>query len=63
MSRRGSNIYKRTDGRYEGRIKLGYDESGKLKYKYVYGKTLSEVKDKMELSYTLKKPEPKRSSD
>ena len=26
MSRRGSNIYKRTDGRYKGRIKLGYDE-------------------------------------
>lgn len=59
MSKRGSNIYKRTDGRYEGRIKLGYDENKKMKYKYVYGKTLSEVKDKMELSYTLKKPEAK----
>lgn len=59
MSRRGSNIYKRTDGRYEGRIKLGYNENGKLKYKYVYGKTLAEVKNKMELSYTLKKTEAK----
>ena len=59
MSRRGSNIYKRADGRYEGRIKLGYDESGKLRYKYVYGKTLAECKDKMEFSYTLKKPEVK----
>ena len=29
MSRRGSNIYKRSDGRYEGRIKLGYDENGR----------------------------------
>lgn len=59
MSKRGSNIYKRTDGRYEGRIKLGYDENNKLKYKYVYGKTLAEVKEKMELSYTLRKPESK----
>ncbi len=59
MSRRGSNIYKRTDGRYEGRIKIGYDENRKLRYKYVYGKTLSEVKEKMEQSYSLKKTEIK----
>ncbi len=26
MSRRGSNIYKRADGRYEGHIKIGYSE-------------------------------------
>lgn len=59
MSKRGCNIYKRNDGRYEGRIKLDYDDNGKLKYKYVYGKTLAEVKDKMELSYSLKKPKAK----
>ena len=46
MSRRGNNIYKRADGRYEGRIKIGYDENRKLCYKYVYGRTLSEVREK-----------------
>ncbi len=59
MSRRGSNIYKRTDGRYEGRIKIGYDENRKLRYKYVYGRTLAEVKEKMEQSYSLKGTETK----
>ena len=59
MSRRGSNIYKRADGRYEGRIKIGYDENQKLCYKYVYGKTLAEVKEKMEQSYSLKRTETK----
>ena len=59
MSRRGSNIYKRADGRYEGRIKIGYDENRKLRYKYVYGRTLAEVKEKMEQSYSLKKTEHK----
>ena len=59
MSRRGSNIYKRADGRYEGRIKIGYDENRKLRYKYVYGRTLAEVKEKMEQSYSLKRTETK----
>ena len=59
MSRRGSNIYKRADGRYEGRIKIGYDENRKLRYKYVYGRTLAEVKEKMEMSYSLKRTETK----
>ena len=26
MAKRGSNIYKRKDGRYEGRIPIGYKE-------------------------------------
>lgn len=59
MSRRGSNIYKRADGRYEGRIKIGYNENRKLRYKYVYGKTLSEVKKNMEQYYSLKNTEIK----
>ena len=33
MARKGSNIYKRKDGRYEGRVPIGYKEDGKLKYK------------------------------
>ena len=47
MSRRGSNIYKRKDGRFEGRVPIGHKEDGSLKYKFVYARTLSEVKEKM----------------
>ena len=36
MAKRGSNIYKRKDGRYEGRVTVGYDENNKIKYKYIY---------------------------
>lgn len=45
------NIYKRKDGRYEGRIPLGYDNNGKIKYRYLYAKSLSEIKEKMLCSY------------
>ena len=44
MPRRGSNIYKRKDGRFEGRVPIGHKEDGSLKYKFVYARTLSEVK-------------------
>ena len=47
MPRRGSNIYKRKDGRFEGRVPIGHKEDGALKYKFVYARTLSEVKEKM----------------
>ncbi len=45
------NIYKRKDGRYEGRIPLGYDDNGKIKYRYLYAKSLSEIKEKMLCAY------------
>ena len=32
MAKRGSNIYKRKDGRFEGRVPVGYNDSGKIKY-------------------------------
>ena len=44
MAKRGSNIYKRRDGRFEGRVPVGYRDNGKIKYKSVYARTLSEVK-------------------
>lgn len=47
MAKRGSNIYKRKDGRFEGRVSVGYNENGKLKYRYLYGHSLAEVKEKM----------------
>lgn len=44
MARRGENIYKRKDGRWEGRYKCGIKEDGTAKYSSVYGKTYAEVK-------------------
>ena len=45
MARRGENIYKRKDGRWEGRYKCGYGENGKARYRSVYGKTYQAVKE------------------
>lgn len=47
MPRKGENIYKRKDGRWEGRYILFHDAGHKAKYAYVYGKTYGEVKRKM----------------
>lgn len=47
MSKRGENIYKRKDGRWEGRYIKFYDENGKAKLGYVYAKTYSEAKNKL----------------
>lgn len=40
-------IRKRKDGRYEGRLMIGYTPEGKKKIKYVYGKTQKECRDKL----------------
>lgn len=45
MPKKGENIYKRKDGRWEGRYIRCYDTDGKAKYGYVYGRTYSDVKD------------------
>ena len=47
MARTGENIYKRKDGRWEARYILFYDENGKAKYRYLYAKTYTEVKNKL----------------
>lgn len=44
MSRRGENIRKRKDNRWEGRYIESYDENGKARYKSIYGKSYLEVK-------------------
>lgn len=46
MARRGENIYKRKDKRWEGRYIKEYI-NGKAKYGYVYAKTYKEVKEKL----------------
>lgn len=47
MSRRGENIYKRQDGRWEARYVKRYDTDGKIRYGYCYGKTYREAKEKV----------------
>lgn len=46
MARHGENIRKRTDGRWEARVIMDYTNNGKAHYKYLYGKTYKEVKEK-----------------
>lgn len=43
MPRKGENIYKRKDGRWEARY-IHHYENGKAKYRYLYGKTYTEAK-------------------
>ena len=46
MARKGENIRKRKDGRWEGRYKKGRKPNGDIKYGSVYGKTYKEAKVK-----------------
>lgn len=47
MSRRGDNIRKRKDGRWEGRYIATRNSMGRAIYHSVYGKTYSEVREKL----------------
>ena len=44
--RKGENIFKRKDGRWEARYIKGYELSGKAKYGFCYGKSYKEAKEK-----------------
>jgi integrase len=52
--RKGENIYRRKDKRWEARYIYAYDENGRAKYRYIYGKTYAEAKRK--LRATAEKP-------
>ena len=45
--RKGENIFKRKDGRWEARYIKGYELSGKAKYGFCYGKSYKEAKEKV----------------
>ena len=45
--KKGENIFKRKDGRWEARYIKGYELSGKIKYGFCYGKTYKEAKEKV----------------
>lgn len=48
MPKKGENIYKRKDGRWEGRYQKKRNEQGKWVYGSVYGKKYGEVKQELE---------------
>lgn len=48
MPKRGENIHKRKDGRWEARFRIGVDPSGKIIYGSVYAKTYKEAKEKQQ---------------
>lgn len=57
MARHGENIYRRKDGRYEGRYVIGKTADGKTRFGYIYGRQYAEVKralilKKAELAHT-----------
>jgi site-specific recombinase XerD len=55
MARRAKNIFKRKDGRYEGRCIKDRTPEGKAVYGFVYAKTYADVKvklEKMQLLYS-----------
>ena len=54
--RMARNIYRRKDGRFEGRYANGCDINGKTKYSSVFGKTYAEVKDKLERAKVIAAP-------
>lgn len=47
MAKRGENIYKRKDGRWEGRYIKERKIDGKIRYGYIYSKKYTDVKNKL----------------
>lgn len=62
MSRKGENIYKRKDGRWEGRY-LKRTPDGKSRYGYVYARTYRDVKKKLQQAAALWESNPPRERD
>ena len=46
MPRKGENIRKRKDGRWEARYEKSRDQNGRIQYGYVYAHTYDSVKKK-----------------
>lgn len=64
MSKRGDNIHRRKDGRWEGRYKKGCTTKGTIQYGSVYGKTYRETKAKLaSITTGMVVPNPPRNQD
>ncbi len=53
MAQMGMHIYKRKDGRFEGRLIEGRKADGKLKYRSVYGHSYAEVEQRLACLRTM----------
>ncbi|MCD7858173.1 MAG: hypothetical protein LUG55_10375 [Clostridiales bacterium] len=62
MGRRGENIRRRKDGRWEARVVQGRPICGKSNYKYFYGKSYQEVKQKKKAFLTERPPKPPKTT-
>lgn len=58
LANTGDNIYRRKDKRWEGRFISGRKPDGRAKYTYVYGKTRTETKEKLEKRKLLVTTQP-----
>ena len=58
LANTGDNIYRRKDKRWEGRFISGRKPDGRAKYTYVYGKTRTETKEKLEKRKLLATTQP-----
>lgn len=47
MGKRGENIYKRKDGRWEGRYRKSRNREGRILYGYIYGKKYNDVRKRL----------------
>jgi len=47
MPKKGENIRKRNDGRWEGRYQSGVADDGRTRYSSVYGKSYAQVKERL----------------
>ncbi|MBP1047941.1 site-specific integrase [Enterococcus sp. BWM-S5] len=62
MARRGENIYKRKDGRWEGRYVQGRNKDGKIRYGYLYAYSYKEIKEKLiTQKFMLKQTDPEQA--
>lgn len=63
MPRKGENIYKRRDGRWEGRYIKSKTAAGTISYGYCYGKSYKEVKEALALKKALCAVKPSVSTE
>lgn len=63
MPRKGENIYKRKDGRWEGRYIKSKTVAGTTSYGYCYGKSYKEVKEALALKKVLGAAESCRTTE
>ena len=60
MPKKGENIYKRKDGRWEGRYIRFRNIEGRAEYGYIYGKSYTDVKQRLVTAKATVQPHSER---